>query len=377
MRIPVLALPGHEADDIIATVCTQAVAAGLYPVVVTLDKDLYQLVDTILILNTSKDDMLVDREKVRELFGVTPEQIPDLLALWGDSSDNIPGAPGIGEKGARQLIQTFGSIETLLDRAEEISNAKHRASVSNNREQILLSKQLVVIDKNVPVEVRWDNFKVQPPDRAVLMPLLKELEFTALIKQYLPPEAGPLVEIALTDSLPTVGERVVFDVQQDRVSFWTGSGAVSSVPLDERIATILSDSRIQKITFDLKQAMLNLRQRGIEISPPYDDPLLMAYLLYPNRGKYELPEVIFDLSGQSIAADEERTPWIDRLFKELEPRTNQEVSRPYTEIELPLSRVLADMELVGLKIDVAVLVRMSSEMGTQLEELTRRICQIA
>jgi DNA polymerase-1 len=377
MRIPVLELPGHEADDIIATVCTRAVAEGLYPVVVTLDKDLYQLVDTILILNTSKDDMLVDREKVRELFGVTPEQIPDLLALWGDSSDNIPGAPGIGEKGARELIQTFGSIEMLLDRAEEISSAKHRASVSNNREQILLSKQLVVIDKNLPVEVRWDKFKAQSPDRAVLMPLLKELEFTALIKQYLPPEAGPLVEVAQTDSLPTVGERVVFDVQQDRVSFWTGSGAVSSVPLDERIATILSNSRIQKITFDLKQAMLKLRQRGIEISPPYDDPLLMAYLLYPNRGKYELPEVIFDLTGQSVAADEERTPWIDRLFKELGPRTNQEVSRPYTEIELPLSQVLADMELVGLKIDVAVLERMSNEMGTQVEELTRRICQIA
>src|SRR3989442_1575833 len=219
MRIPVLALPGHEADDIIATVCTRAVTAGLYPVVVTLDKDLYQLVDTILILNTSKDDLLVDREKVVELFGVTPEQIPDLLALWGDSSDNIPGAPGIGEKGARDLIQTFGSIEALLDRAGEISNAKHRASVSNNREQILLSKQLVVIDKNLPLEIRWDNFKVQSPDRAVLMPLLKELEFTALIKQYLPPEAGSIVEVLQTESLPAVGGRVGFDVQPDRVSF--------------------------------------------------------------------------------------------------------------------------------------------------------------
>src|SRR5262252_11019584 len=176
MRIPVLAIPGHEADDIIATVLTKALTAGLFPVVVTLDKDLYQLVDTILILNTSKDDLLVDREKVVELFGVKPEQIPDLLALWGDTSDNVPGAPGIGEKGARELIQRFGSIETLLDRAAEISNAKHRTSVSENREQIVLSKQLVTIDKNVPFEVSWNDFKVQLPDRAVLMPLLKELE---------------------------------------------------------------------------------------------------------------------------------------------------------------------------------------------------------
>src|SRR6266487_2349276 len=124
MRIPVLELPGHEADDIIATVCTRAVAAELYPVVVTLDKDLYQLIDTILILNTSKDDLVLDRDKVLELFGVAPEQIPDLLGLWGDTSDNVPGAPGIGEKGARDLIQKFGSIESLLDRAQEIQNAK-------------------------------------------------------------------------------------------------------------------------------------------------------------------------------------------------------------------------------------------------------------
>lgn len=380
MRIPVLELPGHEADDIIATVCTQALEQELYPVVVTLDKDLYQLIDTILILNTSKDDLLVDREKVHELFGVTPEQIPDLLALWGDSSDNIPGAPGIGEKGARELIQKFGSIEALLDRADEITNAKHRTSVSGNREQILLSKQLVTIDKNVPLEVSWDDFKVQAPNRAVLMPLLKELEFTGLIKQYLPPEAGPIVEVLQTESLPAApaaGGRLVFDVQQDRVSFWTGSGSVSSVPLDQRVAATLSDSKIQKITFDFKEAVLKLRQRGIEISPPYDDPLLMAYLLYPNRGKYELPELIFDLTGQTVAPDEERTPWIDRLFNELVPRANQEVAGPYKEIELPLSPVLADMEIVGLRIDVPVLERMSTEMGTQLDELTRRICEIA
>ena len=101
MRIPTLEAPGYEADDIIATVTTRAVEAGLHPLVVTLDKDLYQLVDTTLILNTSKDDLLVDREKVQELFGVKPEQIPDLLGLWGDTSDNVPGAPGIGEKTAR------------------------------------------------------------------------------------------------------------------------------------------------------------------------------------------------------------------------------------------------------------------------------------
>src|SRR5215470_2606226 len=182
MRIPVLEIPGHEADDIIATISTKALTAGLYPVVVTLDKDLYQLVDTILILNTSKDDLIVDRDKVRELFGVAPEQIPDLLGLWGDTSDNVPGAPGIGEKTARDLIQKFGSIDALLSRTDEVSNVKQRTSLIENRQQILLSKQLVTIDTQLAINVDWDDFKVQVPNRPALMPLLKELEFTGLIK---------------------------------------------------------------------------------------------------------------------------------------------------------------------------------------------------
>jgi DNA polymerase-1 len=123
--------------------------------------------------------------------------------------------------------------------------------------------------------------------------------------------------------------------------------------------------------------MLELRRRGIDVKPPYDDPLLMAYLLFPNRGKYELADVVFDLMGQTIGPDDERTPWIDRLLKELAPRVEQETAEPYHRIELPLSPVLVEMELAGLKIDVSVLERMSGEMGTQLDELTRRICEIA
>jgi DNA polymerase-1 len=377
MRIPVLEVPGQEADDIIATVATKALAEGLYPVVVTLDKDLYQLVDTILILNTSKDDLIVDREKVQELFGVTPEQIPDLLGLWGDSSDNIPGAPGIGEKGARDLIQKFGSIEALLERTGEVQSAKHRTSLIENRQQILLSKQLVKIDTEVPIETEWSSFMIQPPDRAVLMPLLKELEFTGLIKEYLPPEAGPSVEVVRTEAVPEVADRVVFDVLEDRVSFWTGSGAVCNVPLDERIAGVLSNTGVHKITYDLKEALLRLQRYGISVAPPYDDPLLMAYLLFPNRAKYELVDVVFELTGQTVSPDEERTPWIERLFKDLSPKVETEVSRPYHEIELPLAPVLVEMEMAGLRIDVGVLQRMSQEMGAQLEDLTRRICEIA
>jgi DNA polymerase-1 len=375
MRITVLESPGHEADDLIATISRQAVDRGLYPVVVTLDKDLYQLVDTILILNTSKDDMIVDRDKVRELFGVGPEQIADLLALWGDTSDNIPGAPGIGEKTARDLIQRFGSVEACLERANEIENARHRTSLIENREQVMLSKQLVTVDSAAPIDVDWKELEVRPPNRAVLIPLLKELEFTAMVKDYLPQDLGAAVEVVETDALPAVGERVFFDVHGDRVSFWTGEGAVSSVPLDARISPVLMDPAVGKITYDLKNAILQLRARGLDIAPPYDDPLLMAYLLFPNRGKYELPDVVFDLFGQTVEG--ERTPWIEKLFNELHPKTEQEVAEAYRELEVPLAPVLVDMERTGIAIDVPLLEKMSVEMTAQLEDLTKRICAIA
>jgi DNA polymerase I len=375
MRIKVLEEAGCEADDVIATVAKQAVAQGLHPVVVTLDKDLYQIVDTVLILNTSKDDLIVDREKVIELFGVAPQQIPDLLGLWGDTSDNVPGAPGIGEKGARDLIQKFGSIETLLERATEVTNAKHRNSLLQNREQILLSKQLVTVAEDLPLKYDFEEFKVRPPDRAKLMPLLKDLEFHNMIKEYLPAEQAPAIEVISSGELPQVSDHVFLDVNGDRVALWTGSGPVYHVGLDERVNALLMSPNVRKITYELKETLLKLRRHGADMAPPYDDPLLMAYLLFPNRGKYQLEEVVFDLLGLTFL--DERTPWIARVDEVLRPRIELEAGRVYTEIEIPLASTLVDMEMAGIRVDTGVLERMSTEMGTQLEDLTRRICQIA
>jgi len=375
MRIPILEMPGYEADDIIASVAKQALGDGLQPVVVTLDKDLYQIVDTVLILNTSKDDLIVDREKVIELFGVAPEQIPDLLGLWGDSSDNVPGAPGIGEKGARDLIQKFGSIEVLLDRAPEVSNAKHRNSLLENRDQIMLSKQLVTVSTDVPIAFKAEDFKVQSPDRAALMPLLKDLEFTNMVKEYLPAEQGPAIEVVSSGELPEITSQVFLDVDGDRVALWTGSGPVHHVGLDERVAAILSSPGIRKVTYDLKETLLKLRRRGFDMLPPYDDPLLMAYLLHPNRGKYGLNEVVFDLLGHTFF--DERTPWIARLDEKLHAQVEMEVGRAYSEVEIPLAASLVDMEVAGIRLDVSVLEQMSVEMGGQLDELTKRIYETA
>lgn len=372
MRIPVLEVPGYEADDIIATVAKEAVGRGLFPVVVTIDKDLYQIVDTILILNTSKqEDMLVDREKVQELFGVMPEQIPDLLGLWGDASDNVPGAPGIGEKTAKDLIQRFGSIEACLERANEVKAPKQRASLMDNREQILLSKQLVTIDSAIPISVNWEDLKTQPPDRASLIPLLKELEFHSLVKDYVPEVASPTVEVVQGESLPEIGDRVFFDIQSDRISLWNGTGSVSNIPLDARVSELLANPKIRKITWDVKNAISLLRQRGLAIAPPFDDPMLMTYLLMPNRGKYELADVVSELFSQTMEG--ERTPWIAKVFDHFRESIETDSARPYHELELPLTTVLVDMEQEGIRIDSDLLHTMSGEMGVQMEELTTKI----
>src|SRR5207237_6395591 len=151
-RIPILEMPGYEADDVIGTLARQA-AAQSYPVyVVSSDKDMLQLVDDkICVLNPPKDNLICDRAKVEEVLGVPPEHVVDVVALRGDSIDNIPGAPGIGDKGSVELIRRFGSVEAALEHAAEVEKKSYRESLLNNRDNILLSKQIVTLDLNVGV----------------------------------------------------------------------------------------------------------------------------------------------------------------------------------------------------------------------------------
>src|SRR6266566_2717506 len=169
MCIPILEYPGFEADDVIGTIARRAEEAGAEVVIVSSDKDMLQLVSgRVSMLNPMKDDLCYDHAKVQEFMGVKPSQVADLLALKGDSIDNIPGAPGIGDKGARDLIEKFGSVEAALDRAAEVERKTYRESLQNNRDQILLSKKLATIETAVPIEFTLDGI------------VARELDFRAL-----------------------------------------------------------------------------------------------------------------------------------------------------------------------------------------------------
>jgi DNA polymerase I len=184
-RIPILEQPGFEADDVIGTLAHKAVAAG-YPVyVVSSDKDMLQLVgDSICVLNPTKDNLICDAAKVEEILGVGPRQVIDVMALRGDSIDNIPGAPGIGDKGSVELIKRFGSVENALDHAEEVERKTYRESLLNNRDVVLRSKELVTIDVNVPVHLNLETMRAQEPDFEACRVLFNELEFTTLLKDF-------------------------------------------------------------------------------------------------------------------------------------------------------------------------------------------------
>ena len=187
MRLPILEFDGFEADDVIGALANQAAQKGLDVYIVTSDKDMMQLVGgSVRVLRPGagpdKGDLVVDAAKVEELMGVPPEKVADVMALMGDSIDNIPGAKGIGEKGARELIRRFGSVEAALERAAEVEGKRYREALENSREQVMLSKQLAVIDTDAPVKLVLDDLHAREPDVEALRELYAELGFTSLLR---------------------------------------------------------------------------------------------------------------------------------------------------------------------------------------------------
>src|SRR5262249_16288992 len=173
--------------DVIGTLARKAADQNFSVYVVSSDKDMMQLVnDRVCVLNPPKDNLICDAVKVEEILGVPPERVVDVMALRGDSIDNIPGAPGIGDKASVELIRRFGNVEAALDRAAEVERKTYRESLQNNREVVLLSKKLVTIDCDVPIELNVEAMRMGEPDVESLRALFTELEFTSLLKELLP-----------------------------------------------------------------------------------------------------------------------------------------------------------------------------------------------
>jgi DNA polymerase I len=384
--------------------------------VVSSDKDMLQLVnDRVLVLNPPKDNLICDARKVEEILGVPPERVVDVMALRGDSIDNIPGAPGIGDKGSVELIKRFGTVEQALDRAAEVEKKSYRESLQNNRDTVLFSKRMVTIDCDVPVDLNLDSMRAGAPDIESLRALFTELEFTSLLKELLPVvevteahytearseadveallkkiSAGNALAVAIEAESPVVPdeeEEEVDEPQGSMLPFTTvpvaaaparniaisaATGTALTVSMQEgagsRLRYALEDEGVPKAIHDYKAAIHTLKPQGITLRGVRHDPMLYSYLLDPTYSSHRLPEMAlrrFNLKlGGALAESADVTGrFATVLRREIE---SSKLLKLYEEIDLPLVQVLASMEQAGVKIDCKALAEMSSRLEREVE----------
>jgi DNA polymerase-1 len=398
MRIPILAYEGFEADDVIGTIARRAEQQGFDVVIVSSDKDMLQLVnDKVSMLNPAKDDAWYDADAVKKFMGVRPDQISDLFALMGDTIDNIPGAPGIGEKGAVSLLEQFGTLDAMLERAPEVQRKMHRESLQNNVERIRMSKRLATICTDVPIEFSIESVKAQAADVPALKAIYKELEFHSLLKELGPGEdtrtrdyrvlgsaeellawleAGKGMPHAVAISKSAEGEFAL-----DTIGLARAPGEARAVELDNlpHLKPWLEDPGVVKITCDVKAALLTLDRMGVTAQGFEHDVMLYAFLLDADPSGCPLEEQArrrLDLKlgpAPEQHADITFEVW-QQLFPAIETRG---LTKLYSEIELPLARVLARMERIGIGIDPVELRRLSALMDRDIGRLTAEIHELA
>ena len=399
MRIPVLDYPGFEADDVIGTLARRAEAAGCEVVIVSSDKDMLQLVtDRISMLNPAKDDEWYDPEKVKAFMGVRPDQVADLLALRGDAIDNIPGAPGIGDKGAQALIERFGSVEGAMEHAAEVERKAYRESLQNHVEQIRLSKRLATISTDVPVPFDIESLRTLDPDEALLKSIYKEMEFHSLLKELGPGEdtrareyrviAGPdelktwMAEIPAGSPMAVaILKSAEGDFAMDTVGLAWKSGEARAVNAEnlDHLKPFLESASLTKIACDVKSALLDLARLGIEGRGFEHDIMLYAFLLDADPGAVSLGEQASRRLDLKLGASpEQHADIVLELYNVLAPAVEARGLRKlYTEMELPLAGVLARMERTGVRIDRNELQRLSTMMETEIARLTTDIHRLA
>lgn len=444
-NVPILNVPGFEADDVIGTLAVQAAAAGLQAVVVSNDKDMCQLVEDPWVVCMRNNSQNVKRKEpvppvewcdeawVENKFGVPPRQIIDLLGLMGDSVDNIPGAPGIGAKGAVQLVKEFGSIEAALERWEEVKHKTYRESLRDNREIILQSKELATIRTDVNIKLDLERLRCKAPDRAAAYKLFRELEFQNLTREFA--DAASEVDVGAVAKnykrLTKVSEleslvRKLWDV--DHLAFAVadstepGAGQQVSVRGDEppaglsisyaphtshfvnfeefeggreqavsMLRDVLTNGLLSKSVHDLKRAHALLANVGIELEGVADDTLLAAYLLDPVRSRYDLGDLAREAVGSEGWTEPPGDSWTPGDWRAAEAADltaqvadvlhgrilEQGLESIYNEIELPLAPLLHRIERAGLRVDTSVLGELSTLFGAELEKLTAEIYRLA
>ena len=372
-----LEFEGWEADDVIATLATRADQASVRTCVVSTDRDAFQLVSenvTLMLPPRGVSDVNVyTPERVEARLGITPDQIPDFIGLKGDSSDNIPGIPGIGDKTASQLIQQYGSLEGVLEHVEELTPAR-RKNITEHADQALVSKELATMRRDLELGCDPAELVLSPPDRARLKEMFRQFEFRNLLNRVdeldaaIP--AAPMVLEGVTVSwregpLPDSG---AVAAENGRVAIATPEGVVVG-PRPARLGALIAhDAKSQRIE-------------------PAEDTLLAAYLIDPSRATYDLGDLAAEYGIELVPdppADEDTASLVRhaatalRLAEPLVARLRERGAEElYRDIELPLTKVLAAMEDAGVKIDEYRMGEITARLADRVEELEQRAYELA
>ncbi len=396
-------LVGFEADDVIGTLATIADAAGERVTILTGDRDALQLVnDSVSVLATGRGVTDVTRytpEKVEERYGVTPEQMTDYRGIVGDSSDNLPGVPGIGEKGAAQLIQKYGTLDEVLAHASE-QTPKKKQVLTDHADDARLTRDLAVIVRDCPVEVDLDD--VEPldfdgPRLAEIRDLFTRFEFSSLARRL--PELNsdvvsiePVVrtdvrtitvdEIDATDlAFRLAGvQRVAVALADGRIAVTSGDGNVLVAAVDDHVVPMLA-SFLGQAALVAHDAKLVLRPLALGAVVPAHDTMVVAFLIEPRRRSYDLAELCQEVGlavtgSEDAVANAAALTWLlaERQAPRMERAGVQELA---STVELPLIPVLASMERAGITLDVGLLANLSKGVLEQIGELREQIWEHA
>jgi DNA polymerase-1 len=421
LRVPVLKIQGYEADDLMGTLAHKAAAQGLQTVLVTNDKDLCQLVRdpdiTILRVDNKLGEIFLDEAGVKAKLGVRPDQVIDWIGLMGDAADGIPGAPGIGEKGAVGLLETYDNVENAMAHWQEVKRKAYQEALRDHGDSIRLSKRLATIETNAPVQLDLDALVLEEPDAAASYALFTELEFAGLKQEFIAGAqaagtAAPaavkstaryhkLIDLAALRKFVQAlynTDRFAFaldstkDHQLTGVAFSLAANTADYFDLaasdhrDEAIQLLreaFDNGLVDKITHDAKRALHLLTPLGIRIEALKDDTLLQAYLLDSDRAQYELIELARSYVNSAVVPDADAmlaqaADLTLQLNDMLAPRMRElKVDKVYRDIEFPLVPVLYDMERAGFRVDTSVLAELSVVMDKEVARLTQEIYQLA
>ncbi len=421
--IPVIRHAGYEADDLIGTLARQAEAAGYDVVIVTGDKDMFQLLTAHTRIFDPVKNKWSGEAECLERFGVEPSRVIEVMGLMGDSTDNIPGVKGVGEKTAIKLISQFGTIEELLRRVEEVTPPRVMTLLTEQGESARLSRRLATIHIDAPVQFDPSRYRTQLPQADRLAELFRELEFTTLLRSF-QPAPDPAQQKATAFDVVSDEEAARRFVEQlpeggmlgVRCLLAGGTGVHASMqgmalssgdktaffPLDVEtymrpITSLLNDGTRLKIVHDLKATLLAFHRMGITLAGPYMDVMVADYLLNPNRRDHQLETVAFEVLGRrpgsghtaearslfdadvgSRAETAEAASVLALLGPALTDRLAEQGSLVlFRDVEMPLVPVLTEIERNGFLLDVEELHALSKELERELDRMMETIAALA